>query len=677
MTADFHRGLVLLPLSIICGLLRHLGPVLSALPGWRMASLSLAAIAMNSFGQLLLTGFQHSAGLTVCGLGAALATWALGMTIIPCAGAVFRLLLTIGSAMSALTALILLPEGNLGGMAIFQASVLAAALLTRRAIEAEQGGPIQGESFLYGGAIPLMGLHAASLALNGLSTLLSQTIVVLMVVCWVFTYALSPYDRDRVRFATDLRSSVVYSVLLFLGMAFCLIMMDRLVPVIAGEGGTLTYFCVALLFALALAVVFEPKCHGIANRTVTTRALRVMEALQELSPHIMRILSPQELGALVCTALSVRMGGATCSLYTLEEEDMRLLARVPDVNALSGPGQADGDITGKKALSTVLRSDSEAGDTVSDSTVITLDLMMGDQRIGQLLLDTGTRPEASLLRALDSFASQVAAALSNSLLVKGLEQSNQMLSQALNDLEGTQKKLIKAEKMAALGRLSASVAHEIRNPLGTIKVSAVTIGQSYDESHPFRELTDFIVREVNRLNGVVGDLLEYSRPKQLSCSRVELSEVVSRAVASLRAMSEERRVRVLTRISDAWVRADGERLQQVLINLVANGIDACTEGGVVCVMTTSLGEDSQIWVVDNGRGISSDDMKSVFEPFFTTKSRGNGLGLAISQQIIEAHGGHIDVIASDHEISVPVLEFYRELVSAPHGAVFRITLSGQ
>ncbi|PKK92238.1 MAG: hypothetical protein CVV64_02160 [Candidatus Wallbacteria bacterium HGW-Wallbacteria-1] len=719
MAVDLHRGLSLLPLTFICGLLRHLGAVISGKPGMAMAWVALGAIALNCFGLLLLDGFQLWPGLVLCGFASALATWAAGLTIVPGAGLVFRALLMAGTIVSAISSVRLLPGGEISGIVGFQVSVALAALLLRfDAGSCLLAEPDSGNApFRPSGAFLLIALHGLNLGSVVGNAPFSQFLALLMIGLWVYTYALSTYQRDRERLNSDLRGTVVYSVLLFMGLAFCVLFLDRLVPLLADEGGTVSYFGLALLCALGLVTGLEPKCHSLSLRAVLSRASRVIEALEVLSPHIMKILSPSDLGALVCGVLSEKLGGAACELYAGDGE-FTLLARVsgdagrkPNHGNGSGGSAVSADGSGfddscdgsllrlqenlDGSLMTVDHSTSAAlrfsskffsnpqdfGHVASDSgnsdfcrTAMELPLMMGEKRVGSLIVDTGTSSDEPFGRAMNTLASQVSAALSNALLVEGLEDANARLSNALQDLEGAQLKLIKAEKMAALGRLSASVAHEIRNPLGTIKVSAVTIGQSYEDNHPFRELTDFIVREVNRLNGVVGDLLEYSKPKKLNASEVDISVVIARGVASLRAFADERGVRIAVRTGDCRILGDAERLQQIIINLLANGIDACRDSGAVAIISLNTDTGCEVWVMDNGRGISRDNAGSVFEPFFTTKNRGNGLGLAITQQIVEAHGGHIDVVFDERAIPESLRTFFNEVSTQPHGAVFRVEL---
>lgn len=209
------------------------------------------------------------------------------------------------------------------------------------------------------------------------------------------------------------------------------------------------------------------------------------------------------------------------------------------------------------------------------------------------------------------------------------------------------------DKLAALGQMAAGLAHEVKNPLGAIKGAAQLLsepedGQTLDPNAS--EFLGIILEEVDRLDRVVGSVLDYARPSQGNPGAVDVNAVVKR---TLQVLSSEyaREQPVLAELADEppLVRADAEQLRQVLMNLVRNALQA-TDGGTVTVSTKVgsgttpvSGETVELSVRDEGPGISPQVLKSLFVPFFTTKDKGTGLGLAISQRLVEGWGGRIEV----------------------------------
>ncbi|MDH5566811.1 MAG: ATP-binding protein, partial [Myxococcales bacterium] len=223
------------------------------------------------------------------------------------------------------------------------------------------------------------------------------------------------------------------------------------------------------------------------------------------------------------------------------------------------------------------------------------------------------------------------------------------------------RELRRSERLAAIGELSASIAHEIRNPLaaisGAIQVLRDYVGGTTEESKPLMEIVE---REVDRLNHLITDFLQFARPERAHPERVEISKVVS-DVLEMFESARPANIRVELEIEDSLAaRADSEQLRQVLWNLILNGAQAMPEGGILriaarrSVEASTQGSDSgnrmgrdekaswvEIAVMDQGSGISSDVMDRVFDPFFTTRPNGSGLGLATVHRIVESHGGTV------------------------------------
>lgn len=215
----------------------------------------------------------------------------------------------------------------------------------------------------------------------------------------------------------------------------------------------------------------------------------------------------------------------------------------------------------------------------------------------------------------------------------------------------TQKKIIEqqlyhADKLSSIGQLAASVAHEIKNPLASIKTLGQLLQEETDVTDTRREYIDVIVSEVDRLNGVVEQLLKYARPEGSSFKSVSFAEVIKPVISLVHHESERLRVELVTEyIDELKVFVDSEKIKQVFLNLIFNAMQAMREGGKVFVR--AFRDTESPWIAfeveDTGAGMPLETAAKIFEPFFTTRQRGTGLGLAIVKKIIDLHGGKIEV----------------------------------
>ena len=201
--------------------------------------------------------------------------------------------------------------------------------------------------------------------------------------------------------------------------------------------------------------------------------------------------------------------------------------------------------------------------------------------------------------------------------------------------------------MAALGELSASIAHEVRNPLGVIFNSVGSLKRLLKPEGDVALLLNIIGEEAERLNGMVGDLLDYSRPLQPALQPLPLRPLLEEAMEAARKQigSAAEQVKSSLRVTAeaATVRADGRLLRQALLNLFLNAYQAMPRGGHLEVRAAASGGAIEITIRDSGPGIPADAREKVFQPFFTTKATGTGLGLAVVRRIVEGHGGSVEV----------------------------------
>ncbi|HEY1205637.1 MAG: ATP-binding protein [Bryobacteraceae bacterium] len=222
----------------------------------------------------------------------------------------------------------------------------------------------------------------------------------------------------------------------------------------------------------------------------------------------------------------------------------------------------------------------------------------------------------------------------------------EQLAEANRNLQEAEAAVRRSERLAALGQLSAGLAHELRNPLGTIRASAEMLLKNVpDESDMARELAGFISSEVDRTNSLVTRFLEFARPLELQPLKAELAEVIDRAIAQLERSQPRRDVTIYRNYSpDVQPFAfDAELLERVFYNLLLNAAQATPPGGEVTVKTRAVHGGVEISVIDRGAGIEAAQLENIFNPFFTTKKDGVGLGLAIVSKIVDLHGGKIAV----------------------------------
>jgi two-component system, NtrC family, sensor histidine kinase HydH len=217
-------------------------------------------------------------------------------------------------------------------------------------------------------------------------------------------------------------------------------------------------------------------------------------------------------------------------------------------------------------------------------------------------------------------------------------------------LETAEAQVRRSERLAALGQLTAGLAHELRNPLGTMKTSAELLARNVSKENPIaQEMASYISTEVDRTNSLITRFLDFARPQHLRLEPTDIATILDRAIASLPG------VEIYKNYSPGIppVKADAELLERVFSNLILNAAQASPEGGVVTVKTQLLDDNKvEVAVIDRGSGIEAKNLESIFNPFFTTKPEGVGLGLAICSKIVDEHGGHVTVESTAGEGSV-------------------------
>ena len=218
------------------------------------------------------------------------------------------------------------------------------------------------------------------------------------------------------------------------------------------------------------------------------------------------------------------------------------------------------------------------------------------------------------------------------------------LAEANRQVTEAQEAVRRSDRLAALGQLSAGLAHELRNPLGTIRASAEMLSKQVSaENEVAREVAGFIATEVDRTNSLVTRFLQFARPLELRPEKADLAQMLDPAISI--AERETDGVAVYRNYAPEIppFPFDAELMEHVFYNLIVNAAQATPQGGAVTVKSRANGNIAEIAVIDRGSGIDDAAMKNIFNPFFTTKPHGVGLGLAIVAKIVDQHGGKIAV----------------------------------
>ena len=236
-----------------------------------------------------------------------------------------------------------------------------------------------------------------------------------------------------------------------------------------------------------------------------------------------------------------------------------------------------------------------------------------------------------------------------------LAQSHRQLQEQTRLLLEKETQLRRADRLSALGQLSAGLAHEIRNPLGAIKGAVEILQDDYRAGHPKAEFYAILLREVERLNDVLTNFLNFARPVTPHLAPLDVRTVLTALEGLISGQARAHRVQIFTsfHVGPSRVMADETLLKQAFLNIMLNAVEAMPEGGDLAISTrlspAEAAGSRQEWVEvvfdDTGPGIREEELGRIFDPFFTTKRDGTGLGLAITHRIIENHHGTIRVVS--------------------------------
>ncbi len=236
----------------------------------------------------------------------------------------------------------------------------------------------------------------------------------------------------------------------------------------------------------------------------------------------------------------------------------------------------------------------------------------------------------------------------------------------LTEIKGLEKEMREHERLAAVGRMAAGVAHEVRNPLSSIKGLALLLKGKFEADSRESETAGLLIQEVERMNRTISELLSFARPASLNLKKVALGEILDENLRLIASDTHGNGITTSLRVDSDLrsVTADRDRLNQVFINLMLNAVQAMEKGGELVVTAKNNDRDKTVAVTvqDTGSGIEPENMPQLFYPYFTTKPGGTGIGLAISQKIISDHKGSIRIDSAPGQGTTVTVElpYYRE-----------------
>lgn len=377
------------------------------------------------------------------------------------------------------------------------------------------------------------------------------------------------------------------------------------------------------------------------NRVVSS-SLELDEVLKATMDGIREIV-PVEAGCLVL--LDEQSGDLTCRETLNPELGPAVDQRIEPDEELIGQVIASGEVRLIEEVEEVPELSDELGlgmGRITPESVLCVPLTYHERPIGAIALINklvGTFDDQDL-ELLMAMAASVAVAVENANLYAEV-------ADFATELERSQAKLVQAEKMAAIGRLAASLAHEINNPLQGIHNSLhLSLHEGLGQQRR-KEYLSMAQSEVERLIEIVQRMLDFYRPSRGQVKPADLNRVVQKVLALAHKRFQHSGIRVHTDLTPDLpkIALVPDQISQVLLNLVINAVEALPSGGDLWLRSevSNGGEEVLLSVRDNGLGIPAEQMTHIFEPFYTTKSEGTGLGLAISYGIVERHGGTIEV----------------------------------
>ena len=470
-------------------------------------------------------------------------------------------------------------------------------------------------------------------------------------------YAIAQYRLLDISVA--IKKSIIYASLLSMLLVPCYVL------VIWGQQlafGTINYtFSMATLLLFIVVGFMFPKIRfrteEALERALFQKRVNYRETLLYSSKDMVSIVDLESLSVNLVRTVGRALGIEKASLFLLEEAKAVFNLKASIGVAMNPQSFLLRDDSLVQSLTKVQKGIvREELEMVSDSLTwkatairmgeieaeISIPIISKERLIGVLNLGYKAGKEIYAnedLELLSTLANQAAVAIENARLYQNLKQSQDTLR--------------RADRLSSLGLLTAGLAHEIRNPLVAIRTFTQLLPERYEDAE-FREgFQSLALKEVDRICGLITDLLSFARPSRPNVAQEDMNDVIDGIARILDTQAKEKSVELIRdfapNLPRVWI--DREQMKQVFMNLIFNGIQAMSDGGTITISTRIFTPDAieqslsfvQVEVRDTGIGIPNENLEHIFDPFFTSKDEGSGLGLSISHQIVQEHGGHVTV----------------------------------
>jgi two-component system NtrC family sensor kinase len=469
------------------------------------------------------------------------------------------------------------------------------------------------------------------------------------------TYAIVQYRLLDIN--VIIKRSVVYASLLLLLLAPCYLLVIWGQQIAFGNINY-TFSMFALLLFITVAFLFPKlrfRTEEAVERVLFQRRVDYRETLLRFSREMVSIVNLENLSNSLLRTVSRAVGTEKASLYLLDEtKGLYCLTAKLGLNQECPAITKDDSLVGRLAKNSagIVKEELEMAhdeanglQTAAKMGQLEAEITVPIVSKGKLIaiLNLGHKDDGIYsnedIELLSTIANQAAIAIENARLYENLKQSQETLR--------------RADRLSSLGLLTAGLAHEIRNPLVAIRTFTQLLPERYEDAE-FREgFQGLALKEVDRICGLINDLLSFARPSRPNVAEENVNDVVDGIARILETEAKEKGVEIkrdfgadLPRI---WI--DREQMKQVFMNLILNAIQAMRDGGSLFISTRlysknesgESGQFLQLEIRDTGVGIPEENLQHIFDPFFTNKDEGSGLGLSISHQIVQEHGGYIVV----------------------------------
>ena len=419
----------------------------------------------------------------------------------------------------------------------------------------------------------------------------------------------------------------------------------------------ITFALVIFLFFLMgiyLSPRIKPQVEQVVDRIIFKDKYRYQKTLSNLSRVMVSILDLNILSQKIVDTITKEMEVEGASLFVLDEEkgysypitctglrcdEIKKISFSKDDPFWNWLKKERGDVVIKEELKGEEKFQSIIEAMEELQAEVSIPLILKGELVGILNLDrkiTGDMYNREDLDLLKTLANQATIAIENAKMYEALRKNRIRMQ--------------RADRLASLGTLTAGLAHEIRNPLVAIKTFLQLLPEKFDDEEFRNYFLNVASGEVERISSLITELLDFSRPSEPQLKEENVNEIVDKMVMLLTTETKKKNLKITKQLAEnlPLILVDKDQIKQVFLNIILNAVQATPENGAITIVTRSFEKNSdetilQIEIKDNGPGIPAQELEYIFSPFYTTKAQGSGLGLSISNLIVEEHHGYIEV----------------------------------